>query len=87
MLEKRLKDMGFAYCDFPALDGLWEAAYYTRQDLAARLAIVPLVLEAPGLDVTPGTIKCFDNAGDGATVSILETFYEDKKSRVAAGLK
>ena len=87
MLEKRLNDMGFAYGDFPAHDGLWEAAYDTRHDLAARLAIVPMVLEARGLDVTPGMIKRFDKAGDGATVSILETIYEDEKSHVAAGVK
>lgn len=87
MLEKRLNDLGFAYGDFPAHDGLWEAAYDTRHDLAARLAIVPMVLEARGLDVTPGMIKRFYKAGDGATVSILETIYEDEKSHVAAGVK
>ncbi|MEC8099436.1 MAG: ferritin-like domain-containing protein, partial [Pseudomonadota bacterium] len=50
MLEKRLNDTGFTYGDFSAHDGLWEAAYDTRHDLAARLAIVPMVLEARGLD-------------------------------------
>ena len=87
MLEKRLNDMGFSYGDFPAHDGLWEAAYDTRHDLAARLAIVPMVLEARGLDVTPGMMKRFNKAGDTATVSILETIYEDEKSHVAAGVK
>ena len=87
MLEKRLNDMGFDYGDFPAHDGLWEAAYDTRHDLAARLAIVPMVLEARGLDVTPGMIKRFNKARDTATVSVLETIYEDEKSHVAAGVK
>ena len=87
MLERRLNDMGFAYGDFPAHDGLWEAAYDTRHDLAARLAIVPMVLEARGLDVTPGMIKRFNKAGDTATVSVLETIYEDEKSHVSAGVK
>ena len=87
MLEKRLNDMGFAYGDFPAHDGLWEAAYDTRHDLAARLAIVPMVLEARGLDVTPGMIKRFNKAGDTVTVSVLETIYEDEKSHVSAGVK
>ena len=87
MLEKRLNEMGFGYGDFPAHDGLWEAAYDTRLDLAARLAIVPMVLEARGLDVTPGMIKRFNKAGDTATVRILETIYEDEKSHVAAGVK
>ena len=87
MLEKRLNNMGFGYGDFPAHDGLWEAAYDTRHDLAARLAIVPMVLEARGLDVTPGMIKRFNKAGDTATVNILGTIYEDEKSHVAAGVK
>ncbi|CAI8358304.1 MAG: Uncharacterised protein [Rhodobiaceae bacterium UBA7378] len=87
MLEKRLNDMGFAYGDFPAHDGLWEAAYDTRHDLVARLVVVPMVLEARGLDVTPGMIKRFDMTGDAATVQILEIIYEDEMSHVAAGVK
>lgn len=87
MLEKRLHDMGYAYGDFPAHDGLWEAAYDTRHDLTARLVVVPMVLEARGLDVTPGMIDRFGRAGDSDTVSILETIYDDEKSHVAAGVK
>ena len=87
MLETRLNEMGFAYGDFPAHDGLWEAAYDTRHDLAARLVIVPMVLEARGLDVTPAMIKRFEKVGDLDTVSILETIYKDEKLHVAAGVK
>ncbi|HWA46953.1 MAG TPA: ferritin-like domain-containing protein, partial [Dongiaceae bacterium] len=51
MLEARLKELGAAYGDLPAHDGLWQAAEETAHDLLSRLAIVPLVLEARGLDV------------------------------------
>ena len=57
MLSARLQELGAAYGDFPAHDGLWEAAMVTAHDLVARLAVVPLVLEARGLDVTPMMIE------------------------------
>ncbi|WP_199899438.1 ferritin-like domain-containing protein [Sneathiella glossodoripedis] len=48
LLQKRIRKLGFEYGDFPAHDGLWEAAFETRNNFAARLAIVPMVLEARG---------------------------------------
>ena len=56
-LEARLSELGAAYGDLPAHDGLWQAAEETAHDLKARLAIVPLVHEARGLDVTPGITR------------------------------
>src|SRR3546814_3582589 len=56
LLAERLAALGFAYGDLPAHDGLWQAAEETAHDLLARLAVVPLVLEARGLDVTPAMI-------------------------------
>jgi uncharacterized ferritin-like protein (DUF455 family) len=56
LLTERLAALGAAYGDLPAHDGLWQAASDTRHDLLARLAVVPLVLEARGLDVTPAMI-------------------------------
>jgi uncharacterized ferritin-like protein (DUF455 family) len=53
LLERRLQALGAAYGDHPAHDGLWQAAQATQGNLLARVAIVPLVLEARGLDVTP----------------------------------
>ena len=55
LLDRKLRSLGSHYGALPAHDGLWEAAYETRHDVAARLAVVPMVLEARGLDVTPGT--------------------------------
>jgi uncharacterized ferritin-like protein (DUF455 family) len=53
MVSKRLGELGFAYGDFPAHNGLWEAAISTSNSLPARLAVAPMILEARGLDVTP----------------------------------
>ena len=64
LIETRLQQLDSFYGDFPAHDGLWEAATNTAHDLASRLAIVPLVLEARGLDVTPDMISKFERIGD-----------------------
>lgn len=87
LLEKRLKELGAAYGDLPAHDGLWQAAEETAHDLLARLAIVPLVLEARGLDVTPATIADFRRADDEASAAILERIYQDEIGHVAAGMR
>jgi uncharacterized ferritin-like protein (DUF455 family) len=75
----------FADGDLPAHDGLWQAAEATAHDLLARLAVVPLVLEARGLDVTPAMIAKLETAGDGASAAILETIYRDEIGHVAIG--
>ena len=64
MLARKLRSLGAAYGDLPAHDGLWESAHGTRHDVAARLAVVPMVLEARGLDVTPMMIERVRGAGD-----------------------
>jgi uncharacterized ferritin-like protein (DUF455 family) len=87
LLEARLKELGASYGDLPAHDGLWQAAEETAHDLLARLAIVPLVLEARGLDVTPATIADFRRAGDDASADILERIYKDEIGHVAAGMR
>jgi len=85
MLADRLAEMGMHYGDLPAHDGLWQAAYDTRHDLLARLAIVPLVLEARGLDVTPAMMEKFDRAGDAKSAKMLSVIFEDEKTHVGAG--
>ncbi|MEE8516567.1 MAG: ferritin-like domain-containing protein [Alphaproteobacteria bacterium] len=84
-LSRRLGEMGAAYGDLPAHDGLWQAADATAHDILARLAVVPLVLEARGLDVTPTMIGHMEAAGDDATVSILRMILADEIGHVAAG--
>lgn len=85
LLAERLAAFGAAYGDLPAHDGLWQAAEATGSDLTARLAIVPLVLEARGLDVTPPMIATFRAAGDEATAAVLARIYEDEKGHVFVG--
>lgn len=87
MLADRLADFGMAYGDLPAHDGLWQAAYDTRHDLLARLAVVPLVLEARGLDVTPTMMQKFESANDKQSALMLSIIYEDEKTHVGAGSK
>ena len=87
LLFDRLSTLGATYGDLPAHDGLWEAAQETSHDLLARLAVVPLVLEARGLDVTPQIISSLEMAGDTESVAILEVIYCDEISHVAVGRK
>lgn len=84
-LESRLAVLGAAYGDLPAHGGLWQAAAATADDLLARLAVVPLVLEARGLDITPALIEQLDRAGDHETASCLAVILEDEIGHVAAG--
>jgi len=87
LLSDYLADYGFSYGDFKAHDGLWEAAEQTQMDIAARLAIAPMVLEARGLDVTPQMIKRFEGIGDKKAVKILSVILEEEVSHVAFGTK
>lgn len=87
LLADRLADFGAAYGDLPAHDGLWQAAAATAHDLAARLAVVPLVLEARGLDVTPPMIERLRAYGDEDSAKVLETIYADEIGHVAAGMR
>ncbi|APR54223.1 DUF455 family protein [Sphingomonas koreensis] len=85
LLDRRLRQLGSRYGAMPAHGGLWEAAEATAQDAAGRLAVVPMVLEARGLDVTPVTIERFEVAGDDATARILRRILSDEVRHVAAG--
>ena len=85
LLTDRLADCGAVYGDLPAHDGLWQAAAETADDALARLAIVPLVLEARGLDVTPPMIASLRKAGDDRSAAVLERLYDDEIGHVATG--
>ena len=85
LLEARLSDLGCAYGDLQAHDGLWEAAAATCHDPLARLAIAPLILEARGLDVTPAMIDRLRSAGDIESTEALEIIYRDEIGHVACG--
>lgn len=87
LVTGRLAALGAAYGDLPAHDGLWEAAQATAGDLLARLAVVPLVLEARGLDVTPDMIERMKRFGDHESVAILEILYAEEIDHVKAGFR
>lgn len=85
MLRERLQAFGHDYGDFDAHDGLWEMARKTAHDGLARMALVPRVLEARGLDVTPGMIVKLRALGDDETAGILEVILREEIAHVAAG--
>ena len=87
MLTGRLEELGHAYGDFAAHDGLWQMAEKTAGSDTARMALVPRVLEARGLDVTPGMIKRLRQLGDTRTVAILEVILREEVAHVAAGTR
>jgi uncharacterized ferritin-like protein (DUF455 family) len=85
LLRKRLNDMGYDYGDFPAHNGLWEMAQKTAFDPMVRMALVPRVLEARGLDVTPGIMKRLRHAGDLESVAALEIILREEVGHVEIG--
>ena len=85
MLSARLAELGVAYGDFPAHNGLWEMAERTIDSCMVRMALVPRVLEARGLDVTPGMITRLREAGDEETSGILEIILAEEIHHVAVG--
>ncbi len=87
LLSDRLIALGSSYGALDAHAGMWRAAEATATDLMARLAIVPMVLEARGLDVTPNMIEMFKKFGDGDTVAALEIIYAEEVGHVAYGSK
>jgi len=87
MLSGRLAELGHAYGDFDAHDGLWAMAEKTAHHDTARMALVPRVLEARGLDVTPGMIERLRHLGDTGTVAILEVILREEVAHVAAGTR
>jgi len=86
LLQTRLEELGGKYGDLPAHDGLWEAASSTTDDLLVRLAIVPMILEARGLDTTPGAVIKLRQAGDEKTADILEHIAHEEIPHVQAGV-
>lgn len=85
LLREHLQVLGYDYGDFDAHNGLWEAALDTAHDPLVRMALVPRVLEARGLDVTPGIMDKLRGIGDHKAVSILEIIHRDEIGHVAIG--
>ncbi len=85
MLRTRLQQLGHDYGDFPAHNGLWEMACDTAHDVLVRMALVPRVLEARGLDVTPAMRARLQQAQDTDSAAILARILDDEIGHVAIG--
>ncbi len=87
MLTDRMAELGHAYGDFSAHNGLWDIACRTSRDPISRMAMVPCVMEARGLDVTPGMINRLRGAGDERSGLLLAQILKEEESHVAIGIK
>jgi len=85
LLRDHLHTLGFEYGDFTAHNGLWEMAVITGHDPLIRMALVPRVLEARGLDVTPVIKQKLASGGDRAAADILDIIHRDEIGHVAIG--
>ncbi|MEJ8566673.1 ferritin-like domain-containing protein [Elongatibacter sediminis] len=85
LMANRLTELGSGYGALPAHDGLWEMARDTVDSCLVRMALVPRVLEARGLDVTPGMIERLRAVGDEETVAALEVILREEVRHVAIG--
>ena len=85
LVRERLRELGSDYGDLPAHNGLWEQACKTDYDVMVRMALVPRVLEARGLDVTPGMMARLREVGDTQTVGVLEIILRDEIGHVRIG--
>lgn len=85
LLQNRLAQLGFAYGDFLAHNGLWEMAEKTCDSCLSRMALVPRLLEARGLDVTPGMIDKLGQLQDQESVAVLEVILAEEVRHVAVG--
>lgn len=85
LLREHLRTLGHDYGAFPAHAGLWEMALRSAHDPLARMALVPRLLEARGLDVTPDIQRKLRGFGDRAGADILDIILRDEIGHVAAG--
>ena len=85
LLAQHLQTLGYVYGDFQAHGSMWEIAEKTRDDVLARMALVPRLLEARGLDATPSTRAKLAQAGDMQAAQILDIILRDEVGHVAIG--
>jgi len=85
LLRAHLATLGCRYGDYPAHDGLWEMVVKTRDDVLARMALVPRTLEARGLDASPAVRQRLASVGDSAGAAIIDVILHDEIRHVAIG--
>ncbi len=87
LIANRMQALDCEYGDFPVHGGLWAMCVDTEHDVLVRMALVPRVMEARGLDVTPKIQEKLKNIGDMETVELLDIIYADEIGHVAIGSK
>ncbi|MFL6628614.1 MAG: ferritin-like domain-containing protein [Vitreoscilla sp.] len=85
LLRDHLATLGFDYGAFDAHDSLWDMAERTKDDVLARIALVPRTLEARGLDASPAVKRKLLGVGDAKAGEILDVILRDEIGHVAAG--
>ncbi len=80
---QRLEELGVSYGDVPAHDLLWEGAEATANDPLARLAVVPCMQEARGLDAGPRLAERLVGHGDNVSAAIVRRISEEELGHVA----
>jgi len=87
LINQHLQFLGYQYGDFNAHNGLWEIAEQTQDDVLVRMALVPRVFEARGLDVTPDMIEKFHSINDHKAAEILAIILRDEIGHVEIGTR
>ncbi|HWX03587.1 ferritin-like domain-containing protein [Collimonas sp.] len=85
LLARHLQTLGYAYGDFSAHNSLWELTEKTSDDVVARMALVPRMMEARGLDASPRTRAKLAQAGDEPAAAIIDIILRDEIGHVAIG--
>lgn len=85
LLREYILGLGYDYGDFPAHSGMWDMAKKTHHDPLIRMALVPRVLEARGLDVTPKMMNKLRGHGELRAVEILEIILKEEIGHVKIG--
>ncbi len=87
LLDKHLNTLGYQYGDFEAHNGLWDMVHKTEHDPLIRMALVPRVLEARGVDAIPDIINKLSKVNDYVGINILNIIAEDEIKHVQIGNK
>lgn len=87
LLDGYLRERGYAYGAFPAHASLWETVFGTEHDVMVRMALIPRVLEARGLDVTPGIQRRLAKYDDQPLIEILDVIYAEEIGHVEIGTR
>ncbi len=87
LIRAHLRFLGADYGDYPAHNGLWDMVEKTAHNVLHRMALVPRVLEARGLDVTPGIQKKLRQSGDNHAATLLDIIFADEIGHVEVGTR